>query len=104
MDIRKAREEDAAKIARVHVESWQETYKGLIDQDYLDSLKIDNRERMWKETLANRQKEQPVFIAEIENGIIGFSSFGKERTNKFNKRELLMELALLLKNLHMKEY
>lgn len=31
-------EEDALGVARVQVRSWQSTYRGLIDQNYLDSL------------------------------------------------------------------
>ncbi|WP_274857053.1 hypothetical protein [Bacillus methanolicus] len=45
MIIRKAVGDDAAQIARVHVKSWQETYKGLIDQNYLDNLKIEKRKQ-----------------------------------------------------------
>ncbi|SOJ55429.1 hypothetical protein MSIMFB_02916 [Mycobacterium simulans] len=30
--------EDALDVARVHVRSWQSAYRGLIAQDYLDSL------------------------------------------------------------------
>jgi GNAT superfamily N-acetyltransferase len=39
IQVRSAVAEDALGAARVHVRSWQSAYRGLIDQDHLDSLK-----------------------------------------------------------------
>jgi hypothetical protein len=36
--VRRARPHDALRIARVHVQSWQSTYRGVLPPDYLDSL------------------------------------------------------------------
>jgi ribosomal protein S18 acetylase RimI-like enzyme len=72
--------EDACKIAEVHVKSWQNTYKGLISQEYLDNLKIKDRYLMWKKVLSN--KNELVFVAENNDEIIGFASFGKERISR----------------------
>jgi GNAT superfamily N-acetyltransferase len=38
MEIREAAPEDAYAVAGVHVRSWQSAYRGLIAQEYLDSL------------------------------------------------------------------
>ncbi|MGB9308789.1 MAG: N-acetyltransferase family protein [Mycobacterium sp.] len=38
IEVRPAFAEDALGVAHVHVRSWQSAYRGLIDQDYLDSL------------------------------------------------------------------
>jgi GNAT superfamily N-acetyltransferase len=37
-EVRPAVPEDAHDVARVHVRSWQAAYRGLIAQEYLDSL------------------------------------------------------------------
>jgi GNAT superfamily N-acetyltransferase len=37
-EVRAAVPEDALDVARVHVRSWQSAYRGLIPQEYLDSL------------------------------------------------------------------
>lgn len=34
--IRLAQPGDEPSIAKVHIQSWQEAYKGLVPQDYLD--------------------------------------------------------------------
>src|SRR6202047_4918881 len=40
-EVRAAVAEDADGVARVHVRSWQSAYRGLIAQEYLDSLEPD---------------------------------------------------------------
>ncbi|MCZ2259539.1 GNAT family N-acetyltransferase [Sporosarcina sp. G11-34] len=80
MLIRRADIEDALGIAKVHVDSWRTTYKGIVPETFLESLSYDEKEQMWKKgTTVNY-----VHIAENENGqVIGFSAGGKERTGKY---------------------
>ncbi len=41
-EVRGATPADAYDVARVHVRSWQSAYRGLIAQQYLDSLKPES--------------------------------------------------------------
>ncbi|XKI13344.1 GNAT family N-acetyltransferase [Sporosarcina sp. ANT_H38] len=78
--IRKAEVEDAEGIAKVHVDSWRTTYKGIVPETFLENLSYEQRELTWKRGI----KENNVYIAEDENGqVIGFSTGGKERTGKY---------------------
>ena len=43
MIIRQAREEDVMQIAEIVVEDWKTAYRGMIDDDYLDSLSVEQR-------------------------------------------------------------
>ncbi|WP_346014177.1 GNAT family N-acetyltransferase [Sporosarcina sp. E16_8] len=80
MLIRKAEIEDAAGIAKVHVDSWRTTYKGIVPDTFLDNLSYEQRELTWEKGI----NENNVYIAENENGqVIGFSTGGKERTGKY---------------------
>lgn len=72
--IRNAATSDAAAIARVHVDSWKETYAGLLPQASLDDLGYRGRENMWKGLDPRR-----TFVAAEEGGIVGFVSVGPER-------------------------
>ena len=45
MTIRKATPEDARQIAEILVEDWKTAYRGIIDDDYLDSLNVEERHR-----------------------------------------------------------
>lgn len=83
MRIRNAKIEDAAEIAKVHVDSWRSTYKGMISERVLQSLSYQERENLWKQVL-NREKSC-VDVAENETSdIVGFASWGRERTGKYS--------------------
>ncbi|MBT2686555.1 GNAT family N-acetyltransferase [Bacillus sp. ISL-37] len=96
MQIRKATKDDASGIAKVHVRSWQETYQGMISQDYLDSLKVEDRKPLWEKSLSESADTSPVFVAVNPEGeIVGFASFGKERSGKFNADGELYAIYIL---------
>lgn len=99
MQIRRATKEDALGIAKVHVESWKETYEGIISQDYLASLKIEDRKPLWEKNLSETADLSPVFVAVNPGGeIVGFASFGKERTGKFTADGELYAIYILKAN------
>jgi len=77
--IRRASLDDEVGLAQVHIQSWQEAYKGLIPQDYLDQLpsELERRIIAWKGSLAN--PERWIFVAESTHGIVGFVLFGPPR-------------------------
>lgn len=78
-NIRKATKEDAAEIAKVHVDSWRTTYKNIVSDTYLAQLNYEDREKMWRDN-----SFESVFVAEDQSGIFGFAGFGPERTKKHN--------------------
>ena len=41
MNVRPARPEDARRIAEIHVETWRATYPGVMPQEVLDGLSVD---------------------------------------------------------------
>lgn len=85
MKIRKAVQEDVAGIARVHVDSWLETYQGIVPDAYLNGLRYEKRELLWKRNL----KEFEVLVAETKQGrVVGFASWGLSRTHPQYKGEL----------------
>ena len=43
MIIRKATRADARQIAEIVVEDWKNAYRGIIDDDYLDSMSVEER-------------------------------------------------------------
>jgi ribosomal protein S18 acetylase RimI-like enzyme len=72
--IRPARAEDAEAIARVRVDSWRETYRGMIPQSYLDAMKIEESRALWEKVLTADSNVVTVFVAEYDSGIVGFAS------------------------------
>ncbi|HSK07603.1 MAG TPA: GNAT family N-acetyltransferase [Acidimicrobiia bacterium] len=72
--IRDAVLADCAELARVHVASWQEAYRGLIDQSVLDSLDVTARTETWDRII--RQGRVRVLVAEVGDQIVGFCTVG----------------------------
>jgi ribosomal protein S18 acetylase RimI-like enzyme len=78
--IRPARATDAARIALVHVRSWQGAYRGLLPQAYLDGLDPAQRVGRWEQALAEAQAT-PAGILVADNGgsLLGFVAYSPSR-------------------------
>jgi len=79
MLIREATPTDVPCIARVHVDSWRTTYKGLIPDDIIASRTYEYRERLWTRFLTEQQTETFIYVAEEDGEIVGFVSGGSNR-------------------------
>lgn len=80
--IRPARVEDASGIARVHIDSWRTTYKGLVPDDYLASLSYERNAQNRARTLSDPETKTRTYVAQNESGrIVGFINGGPEREN-----------------------
>jgi ribosomal protein S18 acetylase RimI-like enzyme len=78
--VRRADIEDAAAIARVHVESWQTTYRGLLPDEFLDSLDAPRYTERWLRSLADEAVR--VYVAEDGHKVVAFASGGRERAGE----------------------
>ena len=65
---------DAEAIARVRVDSWRETYRGMIPQAYLDAMKLEQSRALWEKVLTAGSTAVSVFVAERGAEIVGFGS------------------------------
>ena len=73
MLLRPAQPPDALAIARVHVRSWQQGYRGLLPDDYLDQLRPEDRAE--KYDLSNADPLKPhTIVATTGNIIHGFAT------------------------------
>lgn len=90
--IRIAQPGDEPSIAKVHIQAWQEAYKGLLPQDYLDQLSSELGERidMWKRIMINPKRW--AWVAEGSQGTVGFALFGPPRDQN---REGYIELGAI---------
>lgn len=79
--IKKATADDLPDITFIHVTSWKEAYRGLIDQDYLDNLSMDARLSRWREGFAERQKDPSyaLYMASVDGEPAGFIACGTPR-------------------------
>ncbi|MCU6433005.1 GNAT family N-acetyltransferase [Undibacterium sp. Jales W-56] len=74
ISLRRATVADAQAIAAVRIESWRATYRGIMPDDYLDEMKLDDSTAIWEKVLSAGNDAICVFVAIADNEIIGFAS------------------------------
>ena len=85
---------DAFAVAEVHVQSWRESFAGIVPQSYLDKMSVENRAKAFENGFA--VDFYKMFVAETqENGIVGFADFGKIRDNQSEFKAELYAIYLL---------
>ena len=79
MKFREAQRDDAEKIAMLHANSWRQTYRGMMPDDFLDGDVISNRLQVWHDRLAHNRANQFVCLVEDGQNLAGFICvFGNE--------------------------
>ncbi|WP_395675214.1 GNAT family N-acetyltransferase [Inquilinus sp.] len=76
--IRRAGVADAAAIAAIHVQAWQESYRGLIPDDYLNRLGVRERTRSHARWL-EKEGRGASFVAVDGRRPVGFVQCGPGR-------------------------
>ena len=78
--IRRAARADAAAIGRVHVETWQATYAGLLPDAMLVAMSDVRQSAWWSQLLKDPAEARGVFVADDRDmGVVGFGSCGPVR-------------------------
>lgn len=70
--FRKAKSIDVHTIAVLHAKSWQENYRGIFSDDFLDKEVINDRIMVWKERFQKPSSKQMTWVAETDDTVIGF--------------------------------
>ncbi|WP_229073409.1 GNAT family N-acetyltransferase [Actinoplanes sp. DH11] len=70
MDVRPARPEDAGGLAEVLVRGWQQAYRGMMPQRYLDGLSVAGRTAIWRQRLTRLEPPRAVLV--LEPAVAGF--------------------------------
>jgi L-amino acid N-acyltransferase YncA len=77
LTIRQARPQDAADIARVYIESWHDTYPGVLSKALLCAMTPKGQAARWAAAIDWREL---VLVAEHQqHGIVGMASAGASR-------------------------
>jgi GNAT superfamily N-acetyltransferase len=73
ISLRRAGAADAPAIARVRIDSWRTTYRGIVPDAYLDAMEIDASTAMWDRVLTAGPGTTSVFVADHGGEIVGFA-------------------------------
>jgi ribosomal protein S18 acetylase RimI-like enzyme len=78
--VRTARPADAADLARIYIESWQDTYAGVISHNLLSGMSVKAHTARWQASIKNMDRHGAILVAEeAQFGPIGLCSLGKAR-------------------------
>ncbi len=78
-NLTRSKVEDIKDIAKVHVDSWRTTYRGIVPADYLNSLNYKEFEDKWKS-----RSVKGVFVAQDEK--VRYSALLHLDLSALNKR------------------
>lgn len=71
--LRKAVLSDAEQIAKIHVDSWEVAFEGLMPENYIKGYTLSARIKEWLETI--RTNAEFVVVAESYSTVVGFMSY-----------------------------
>jgi GNAT superfamily N-acetyltransferase len=77
--VREATLADAEGIARVHTDSWQTSYRGILPDTVLDRIDVGQRAESRKKILRDRSVFQLVAYDVTHGDIVGFCDAGASR-------------------------
>jgi ribosomal protein S18 acetylase RimI-like enzyme len=77
--VRDATPMDAQAIGRVHVETWQSAYAGLVPDSYLAGKDIRRQAARWREAIGRNTGESVLVALDEAGDVVGFGSCGKAR-------------------------
>jgi GNAT superfamily N-acetyltransferase len=72
--VRAVTASDVPSIADFQTTCWREAYRGVVPQEYLDRVGVEDRERRWGERLASGTRH--IALAEIGTAVVGVISWG----------------------------
>ena len=95
--IRKREKKDCKDIAHVVTIAWNETYKGIVPEWFLEKLKDneDERAQMSYEKFDINDNHQ--LVLEIDNEVVGFINFGLSEDNQFENCGEIFALYIIEK-------
>jgi GNAT superfamily N-acetyltransferase len=71
--VRRATAGDAPGIARVRIDSWRTTYRGMIPDAYLDGMQLEASVALWDRVLTAGPNTTSVFVSDHGREIVGFA-------------------------------
>jgi uncharacterized protein (DUF952 family)/L-amino acid N-acyltransferase YncA len=83
--IRPGQPGDESELASVHTHGWQQSYKGIIPEEFLNSRPLSYRARLlWWKSVVDGKTPTTVFVAEsAQHGIVGFNAVEPSRDKAF---------------------
>lgn len=79
VEIRRAQIDDAGGIGRVRAESWRTAYRGIVPDEYLDSIDVSEWAERQRRIMDHQQADLVSLVAEVDKSIVGIAAAGPNR-------------------------
>ena len=95
--IRRRKREDCKSIANIVTISWNETYKGIVPEWFLDELK-NNEEKRAKKSYDEFDKiNNNQLVLEVDNKVVGFVNYGISEDEEYQNCGEIFALYIIAK-------
>lgn len=74
---------DIETIANLHALSWQNSYRGMLSDDYLDNHVLADRIQVWTQKINEPPAHQIILLKEIGTTVVGFVCAYGSSTDEF---------------------
>ena len=78
LTVRPAIPADCEAISALHVESWRQSYRGVLDDDYLDGALAEDMTARWQARLSQPQPGWLILVAHLDDAFAGFFAAGPD--------------------------
>lgn len=82
--IRKRKREDCASIAKVVTIAWNETYKGIVSNDFLKGLYLNEEQRAINSYNNFNEANNHQYVLEVNGNVVGFVNVGKADEKEYD--------------------
>jgi ribosomal protein S18 acetylase RimI-like enzyme len=93
--LRPAVPDDSEAIAALHIACWGETYRGLLPDPMIESMKLHERIIQWQRALERRADVQVIVAEAADGSLLGFSSGGPARGADLGAAQEIYAIYLL---------
>lgn len=91
--IRQAQSRDIKQIAKIKVDGWKSAYKGIIDDEFLNSMSISKQI-----DIINKYSLNTMFVAENDNEVLGFCRIYDYNESVYENKEIDCEIREIYVN------
>ena len=99
--IRKKEIKDCAAVEKITTICWQSTYRGIINDPFLDFIATNEEERTNNAIATIDRTDKITYVLELNNNVIGFTILGKSSYNEYNDIGEIFALYILPEYQHL---
>ena len=93
--IRRPTLDDAAGTARVHALSWKSAYRGIVPDEFLDAIDVEEWAERHRRSMVEDPEDFVSYLAEVDGEIVGWALGGPNRDPALDYAAELFTLYLL---------